>query len=74
VPADVSIVGFDDFRLISEALDPGLTTVALPYREIGEISGRYVLAPDADAVRTIKVRCAPVMRGTVGAPANRSKA
>lgn len=74
VPADVSIVGFDDFRLISEALDPGLTTVALPYREIGEISGRYVLAPDADAVRTIKVPCAPVMRGTVGAPATRSKA
>jgi len=73
VPADVSIVGFDDFRLISEALDPGLTTVALPYREIGEISGRYVLAPDADAVRTIKVPCTPVMRGTVGAPAARSK-
>jgi len=73
VPADVSIVGFDDFRLISEALDPGLTTVALPYREIGEISGRYVLAPDAEAVRTIKVPCTPVMRGTVGAPAARSK-
>ncbi|HEX8602410.1 MAG TPA: LacI family DNA-binding transcriptional regulator [Pseudoduganella sp.] len=69
VPADVSIVGFDDFRLISEALDPGLTTVALPYREIGELSGRYVLEPSGDAPATVRVPCVPVMRGTVAAPA-----
>ena len=68
VPADVSIVGFDDFRLISEALDPGLTTVALPYREIGELSGRLVLEGAADPA-TIRVPCVPVLRGTVGAPA-----
>lgn len=69
VPADVSIVGFDDFRLISEALDPGLTTVALPYREIGELAGRHVLQQAADPAATIRVPCVPVMRGTVGAPA-----
>lgn len=68
VPADVSVVGFDDFRLISEALDPGLTTVALPYREIGELSGRQVLERTADPAATILVPCVPVMRGTVGAP------
>nr|WP_308700785.1 substrate-binding domain-containing protein [Pseudoduganella umbonata] len=68
VPADVSVVGFDDFRLISEALDPGLTTVALPYREIGELSGRHVLEPGDDAPRTVRVPCLPVMRGTVAAP------
>ena len=68
VPADVSVVGFDDFRLISEALDPGLTTVALPYREIGELSGRHVIEPGDDAVRTVRVPCLPVMRGTVAAP------
>jgi LacI family transcriptional regulator len=68
VPADVSVVGFDDFRLISEALDPGLTTVALPYREIGELSGRHVLEPASAPAGTIRVPCVPVMRGTVGAP------
>jgi LacI family transcriptional regulator len=68
VPADVSIVGFDDFRLISEALDPGLTTVALPYREIGELSGRYVLEQGDAPASTVRVPCLPVMRGTVAAP------
>ena len=69
VPADVSVVGFDDFRLISDALDPGLTTVLLPYREIGELSGRHVLEQAASAPSTIRVPCLPVMRGTVAAPA-----
>lgn len=69
VPADVSVVGFDDFRLISEALDPGLTTVALPYREIGELTGRYVLEQDAGPAATFRVPCVPVMRGTVAPPA-----
>jgi LacI family transcriptional regulator len=72
VPADVSVVGFDDFRLISEALDPGLTTVALPYREIGELSGRHALEPGQQAAATIQVPCLPVMRGTVGAPSSRA--
>lgn len=68
VPADVSIVGFDDFRLISEALDPGLTTVALPYCEIGELSGRYALEQAPEEAVTVRVPCVPVMRGTVSAP------
>jgi LacI family transcriptional regulator len=68
VPGDVSVVGFDDFRLISEALDPGLTTVALPYREIGELSGRYALEQGDQPAATIRVPCLPVMRGTVAPP------
>lgn len=35
VPTDVAIVGFDDFRMISERVIPPLTTVALPYYDIG---------------------------------------
>jgi LacI family transcriptional regulator len=35
VPQDLSIMGFDDLKLISETLYPQLTTVALPYFEIG---------------------------------------
>ena len=35
VPQDLSIIGFDDLKVISENLHPSLTTVALPYFEIG---------------------------------------
>jgi LacI family transcriptional regulator len=35
IPEDLSIVGFDDLQIISEALRPGLTTIALPHFEMG---------------------------------------
>jgi LacI family transcriptional regulator len=35
IPEDISIVGFDDFRTVSLALKPELTTAALPYYELG---------------------------------------
>jgi DNA-binding LacI/PurR family transcriptional regulator len=35
IPRDLSIVGFDDQELIAAALDPPLTTVALPHYEMG---------------------------------------
>ncbi len=35
IPEDVSIVGFDDFRTVSLALKPKLTTAALPYYDLG---------------------------------------
>ena len=35
VPGDVSVVGFDDMRVIAATTRPGLTTVALPYLEMG---------------------------------------
>jgi LacI family transcriptional regulator len=38
IPRDVSVVGFDDLRLISEALRPGLTTVALPHYQMGKVA------------------------------------
>lgn len=35
VPEDIAIIGFDDFQVISTKVMPALTTVALPYYEIG---------------------------------------
>lgn len=35
VPDDVAIIGFDDFHMISTQVIPPLTTVALPYYQIG---------------------------------------
>lgn len=35
IPTDISIVGYDDFQVVSLALKPELTTVALPYYDLG---------------------------------------
>jgi LacI family repressor for deo operon, udp, cdd, tsx, nupC, and nupG len=43
VPADLSIVGFDDIRF-ARHIDPPLTTIAQPMREIGEGTVRLLLA------------------------------
>lgn len=39
IPNDVAVIGYDDFRAISEFVEPGLTTVALPYHEMGFKAG-----------------------------------
>lgn len=36
VPQDLAVIGFDDFRLISTNMVPALTTIALPYYDIGK--------------------------------------
>ncbi len=36
VPDDVSVVGFDDFKIISENIVPALTTASLPYFRMGQ--------------------------------------
>lgn len=38
IPQDLSLIGFDDLKLISETLYPKLTTVALPYFDIGRLA------------------------------------
>jgi LacI family transcriptional regulator len=38
IPQDLSLIGFDDLKLISETLYPKLTTVALPYFDIGKLA------------------------------------
>jgi LacI family transcriptional regulator len=65
VPDDVSIIGFDDQKLISENLRPSLTTVALPYFEIGRLAVetmREAKKYDADWVPKILVPCPVVER------------
>ncbi|MEM7487773.1 MAG: LacI family DNA-binding transcriptional regulator [Pseudomonadota bacterium] len=53
IPKDLSVAGYDDHRLISETLHPGLTTVRLPYRRIGRAAARLVLdqAPPGPPIR-----------------------
>jgi len=42
MPGDLSIVGFDDIRF-SRHMDPPLTTIAQPMREIGEGTVRLLM-------------------------------
>lgn len=74
VPADLSIVGYDDDEPLARTTVPGLTTVALPHREMGEKAIELLLGDlrsgDRDQVGgTILVPCPVVMRGSVAAPA-----
>jgi len=43
VPEDVSVVGYDDHRLISETLFPALTTAELPYNAMGARAAEMLL-------------------------------
>ena len=71
IPEDVSIVGIDNLELISDALWPGLTTVALPHYDMGRWAVNRILddieSPGAPAVQT-QLDCPLVERGSVGPP------
>ncbi|MDJ0639688.1 MAG: LacI family DNA-binding transcriptional regulator [Paracoccaceae bacterium] len=43
VPEDVSVLGYDDHRLISETLFPALTTAELPYSAMGARAAQMLL-------------------------------
>ncbi|WP_327586179.1 LacI family transcriptional regulator [Nonomuraea sp. NBC_00507] len=72
VPQDMSIVGFDDQVLVSEALRPGLTTVALPHRQmgkwaVGRLIERIESAEDL-GVSQVRINGGLVVRDSVAAP------
>ncbi len=43
VPEEMSVAGYDDYRVISETLYPKLTTMELPYQRMGEAAARLML-------------------------------
>jgi LacI family transcriptional regulator len=43
VPSDLSICGIDNLE-ISEAINPGLTTVSLPTQDLGRIAAQFMLS------------------------------
>lgn len=74
VPADLSVIGFDNQELICEGMFPGLTTVALPHYEMGARAVAQLLAlTDAmgqgtgSAVQE-KLPCPLVARASVTSP------
>ncbi|MCD2440735.1 LacI family transcriptional regulator [Agromyces sp. SYSU K20354] len=74
VPRDCSIVGVDDLEIVAAALEPGLTTVALPHREMGRWGMSTLLdridGAVTDVAEPVLLACAIVERGSVGPPAS----
>jgi LacI family transcriptional regulator len=69
VPEDLSIAGIDDLP-VAEYLDPPLTTVRVPMRELGREGMRLVLAQlEGSRVRRLrKLECELVVRESTGPP------
>ncbi|MEV7634741.1 LacI family DNA-binding transcriptional regulator [Pseudarthrobacter enclensis] len=77
IPADLSVVGFDDQELVAGSLFPGLTTVALPHYAMGAWAADRlidILEGDADAggeePGTTVLECPLVVRASVAKPRN----
>jgi LacI family transcriptional regulator len=70
VPADVSVVGYDD-REIAQFLHPPLTTVLLPHHEMGALAVELLLeqisAPRKSPPQ-LKAECPLVVRKSAGPP------
>lgn len=71
IPHDVSIVGVDDLQLISRALMPMLSTIALPHYEMGRwaVSQLFAHGGQADAIQK-QLPCALIQRDSVAPPSS----
>jgi LacI family transcriptional regulator len=73
IPADLSVVGFDDQPWVADVLNPGLTTAALPHRAMGEWALTTLLhAVDANEPEPqddgMVLPCELIRRSSVGPP------
>ena len=70
VPNDLSVVGFDDIRF-ARHIDPPLTTIAQPMRDIGEGTVRLLLEIlNGDEIKPVSVTLPHqlTLRGSTAAP------
>ncbi|MCK9793251.1 LacI family DNA-binding transcriptional regulator [Isoptericola sp. 4D.3] len=65
VPADCSIVGFDDQETLAPYLDPGLTTVALPFEQMARSALESLLGARPAKGNDHPIECSLVSRGSV---------
>lgn len=67
VPADMSIVGFDNQEVIAAHLRPPLSTVQLPHYELGAVGIRILLGLDSPAPGAVtRLPCPIVSRESAG--------
>ncbi len=67
IPRDIAVVGFDNFKDISDGLWPPLTTVQLPHYEMGKWAVEYLLSPNKSQKEPIQhmIACPLVERDSV---------
>lgn len=69
VPEDVSIVGYDDHEELARDIHPGLSTVRLPYFEMGRWAAEQLFSGDVDRLPAVtSVPCPVVERQSVAPP------
>lgn len=71
VPAQVSVLGFDDHPMLVHATDPPLTSVRLPYLQMGRRAAQ--MACDETASGTVRERCDVQLRASVAAPPSKKQ-
>jgi len=59
VPEDLSVTGYDDIALV-DRIDPALTTISLPYEEMGAVAGRLLLDMLAAVDRVVEASYEPI--------------
>jgi LacI family transcriptional regulator len=72
VPAEVSVLGFDDHPMLVHATEPPLTSVRLPYLDMGRRAAQ--IACDEAAAGTFREHCDVQVRASVAAPTKRGRA
>jgi len=76
IPAQVSVVGFDDLELISGGLRPGLTTVRLPHYQMGREAVEQLIRiceeKDEIPMNVVEIQGELVVRDSVSVPRNTS--
>lgn len=65
VPEDCSIVGFDNQETLAPYLDPGLTTLQLPYEQMARRAVEILLDGQGAAPLTNPIHCSLIPRGSV---------
>lgn len=75
VPRECSVLGVDDLDIVAAALEPPLTTIALPHRQMGRWGATALLdlidggaLQTTDAAAPLFLRCDLVERGSVAPP------
>jgi LacI family transcriptional regulator len=68
IPEDLSVIGFDDFQAVSTVVEPKLTTMALPYHQMGQEAAELllkILENEAPGPVAARCRCRLVERNSV---------
>jgi len=68
IPKDISITGFDDIEL-ANVIEPGLTTVHVPHRKMGNMAARMLVDMiDQKKPESHELNTSVIFRGTLGPP------